>query len=65
MEGDCCYGPRRSPSECRLLGRQSRGWLELLVLWLFRLSTDPDDPKHRTRVRHALQQEQFITIDTD
>lgn len=41
------YGLRRSSSMCRVLGRQSRGWLEPLVLWLFRLSMEPDDPEKR------------------
>lgn len=37
-------GLRCSSSMWRLLEGQRRGWLEQLVLWLFRLSVDSEDP---------------------
>lgn len=59
------YEGSRSSSMRRVLGRQSRGWLELLVLWLFRLSMDSDDPEEMWRQVDVNEGECSLQVWTD
>jgi len=58
---DQSQGLRCSSSIWRLLVGHRRGWLEQLVLWLFRLSVDSDDPEEEEKkeqwIRNRAQSE--------